>query len=135
MDLHNLLKYLMEGAAVAIAAFYIPKKKNNIKEIIMIALTAAAVFAVLDKFAPNIAIGTRQGSGFGIGYNMVGGAKIPLPYTISTTALVADTSNRLNYIGTINGAKISAPMCKQDPDDEGPLDNKCWWKGGIYVKS
>ena len=41
----------------------------------MIALTAAAVFAVLDNFAPNVGSGARQGAGFGIGYTMVGGSE------------------------------------------------------------
>ena len=39
----------------------------------MIGAMAALTFLVLDLFAPNVAAGTRQGSGFGIGYGMVGG--------------------------------------------------------------
>ena len=73
LDLQSVVKYLLEGAAVAAAAFYIPKKKTNLQEVAMIALTAAAVFAVLDQFAPAVAAGARQGSGFGVGYNLVGG--------------------------------------------------------------
>ena len=72
-DLKSLVKYLLEGVAVAVAAFYIPKKKTDLKEVAMIALTAAAVFAVLDMFAPSVALGARQGSGFGVGLTMVGG--------------------------------------------------------------
>lgn len=72
-DLQSLVKYVLEGAAVAAAAFYIPSRKSDLKEVLMIALTAAAVFAVLDNFAPNVGSGARQGAGFGIGYTMVGG--------------------------------------------------------------
>lgn len=73
LDMESLIKYLLEGLAVAAAAFYIPRRKVNLQEIVMIAATAAAVFAVLDQFAPAVAAGTRQGAGFGIGANMVGG--------------------------------------------------------------
>ena len=73
-DLQSLVKYVLEGAAVAAAAFYIPSRKSDLKEVLMIALTAAAVFAVLDNFAPNVGSGARQGAGFGIGYTMVGGS-------------------------------------------------------------
>ena len=66
------LKYLLEGLAVAAAAYYIPQKKTSLREVAMIALTAAATFAVLDIFAPAIASGARQGAGFGIGANHVG---------------------------------------------------------------
>lgn len=72
-DVQSLVKYLLEGAAVAVAAYLIPKKTLNWEEIVVIALTAAAVFAVLDRFAPAIAAGARQGSGFGIGMNTVTG--------------------------------------------------------------
>ena len=66
------LKYLLEGLAVAAAAYYIPQKKTSLREVAMIALTAAATFAVLDIFAPAVASGARQGAGFGIGANHVG---------------------------------------------------------------
>ncbi len=73
LDVQSLVKYLLEGAAVAAAAFYIPRKQTNLQEVAMIALTAAAVFAVLDQFAPAVSSGARQGAGFGVGYTMVGG--------------------------------------------------------------
>lgn len=74
LDLRFLAKYLLEGAAVAAAAYYIPRRRVDLQEVLMIALTAAAIFAVLDYFAPAVAAGTRQGAGFGIGMQMVGGA-------------------------------------------------------------
>ena len=66
------VKYLIEGGAVAVAAYYIPKKQMNIEEIVMIAITAAATFALLDMYAPSIGNAARQGAGFGIGANLVG---------------------------------------------------------------
>lgn len=66
------VKYLVEGFAVALAAYYIPRKQMNLQEIAMIAVTAAAIFAVLDMYAPSIGSAARQGAGFGIGANQVG---------------------------------------------------------------
>lgn len=63
----RLVKYLLEGFAVAIAAYYIPKRKMDLKEIATIAVTAASVFAVLDLASPSIASSARMGAGFGIG--------------------------------------------------------------------
>ena len=69
------IKYLLEGAAVALAARYIPSEKIDIKEIAMIAFTAACVFAILDMYAPSVSVAARQGTGFAIGTNTVGGIK------------------------------------------------------------
>mgnify|MGYP003683209537 CR=1 FL=1 len=74
LDLSSLAKYLLEGVAVALAAFYIPGRNMNLQEVGLIAVTAAATFAVLDYFVPSVAMGARHGSGFGIGQNLVGGA-------------------------------------------------------------
>lgn len=68
----NILKYLLEGLAVAIAAKYIPSREISMNEVVMIALTAALTFFVLDLFSPSIASGARLGTGFGIGANQVG---------------------------------------------------------------
>ena len=40
-------------------------------EILMIALTAAATFSILDTYVPSLAMGARSGAGFGIGANLV----------------------------------------------------------------
>lgn len=73
LDVQSLVKYLLEGLAVAAAAFYFTRKNNNVQEVLMIGLVAAATFLVLDQFAPGVAAGARQGSGFGIGASLVGG--------------------------------------------------------------
>jgi hypothetical protein len=65
------IKYLVEGIMVAIAAFAIPKQQLKIEEVVVIALSAAATFAVLDVFVPTMASSARGGAGFGIGANLV----------------------------------------------------------------
>jgi hypothetical protein len=70
------IKYLLEGAAVAIAARYIPAEKIDLKEIAMIAFTAACMFAILDMYAPSVSIAARQGAGFALGSSTVGGLKL-----------------------------------------------------------
>ena len=66
------VKYLVEGLAVAAAAFYIPSKKLNLEEVVMLAVTAAASLAVLDLLAPAVGAHARHGAGFGIGASLVG---------------------------------------------------------------
>lgn len=68
----RILKYLVEGFMVAIAAYAIPKQSLNIEEIILIALTAAATFSILDTYIPSMGVTARTGAGFGIGANLVG---------------------------------------------------------------
>jgi ABC-type Co2+ transport system permease subunit len=69
---HRAIKYLVEGLAVAAAAFYIPRKKMELQAIVMIAITAAASFAVLDLLAPSVGSSARHGAGWGIGTSLVG---------------------------------------------------------------
>ncbi|MBI96613.1 hypothetical protein CL656_05655 [bacterium] len=68
----RIIKYLIEGVMVAIAAFVIPQKTLKMDEIMLIALTAAATFSILDTYVPSLAISARSGAGFGIGANLVG---------------------------------------------------------------
>ena len=71
--LKRIVKYLIEGAAVGVAALYIPSKGQlKMEEVLMLAVTAAATFALLDLYAPSIGGAARQGTGFGIGANLVG---------------------------------------------------------------
>lgn len=67
----RIIKYLVEGIMVAIAAFAIPKRSLNVEEIILIALTAAATFSILDTYIPSMGVSARTGAGFGIGANLV----------------------------------------------------------------
>ena len=67
----RIIKYLVEGLMVAIAAYAIPKRSLNVEEIVLIALTAAATFSILDTYVPSMGVGARSGAGFGIGDNLV----------------------------------------------------------------
>jgi len=73
LDVQSLVKYLLEGIAVSVAAFYLTQKKNNLQEVLVLGIVAAASFLILDQFAPGVAGGARQGAGFGVGYQLVGG--------------------------------------------------------------
>ena len=67
----RLVKYLVEGLMVAIAAYAIPTRSLNLEEIMLIALTAAATFSILDTYVPSMGASARTGAGFGIGANLV----------------------------------------------------------------
>ena len=70
----RILKYLIEGGAVALAAYYVPQGKQRLSfdSICIIAVTAAATFAILDMYTPDISAAARMGAGFGVGGNLVG---------------------------------------------------------------
>jgi len=65
------IKYLLEGFVVAIVALLVPRKALQVEEIVVIALTAAAAFAILDIFIPSMGSSMRQGAGLGLGFNLV----------------------------------------------------------------
>ena len=52
--LRRVVKYLVEGLMVAIAAYAIPKRSLNLDEVLLISLTAAATFSVLDTYVPSM---------------------------------------------------------------------------------
>ncbi len=80
----RFFKYAFEGTIVATAAYFIPNRTLVPEEILIIALIAAATFAVLDLFAPSIGSSVRTGAGFGIGANLVGfpGGSPGTPFSI-----------------------------------------------------
>ena len=66
-------KYLVEGLLVSLAAYAIPKRGAlKMEEVLLIALSASATFAVLDTYVPSVAASARTGAGFGVGANLVG---------------------------------------------------------------
>ena len=75
-NVQNLVKYLIEGLAVAICAMLIPKKALGAEEIMIIALTAAATFSILDVFIPAMGSSARNGAGLTLGSTLVGGLRI-----------------------------------------------------------
>ena len=76
--LARAIRYIVEGASVGVAAYFIPRKKMPLHEIAMIALTSAAVFAILDLYSPTVGVATRQGAGFAVGAGLTGFGGIPL---------------------------------------------------------
>ena len=67
----KIIKYFLEGIAVAIAAYVIPQKTANWQEVAMIGATAGLTFLLLDTFAPSVATGARLGTGFKTGTGLV----------------------------------------------------------------
>ena len=70
--LKALLKYFLEGLAVAVVTKFIPKGDVSIQEVLLIALTSSVTFFILDMFSPSIGKSARTGAGFGIGAKKVG---------------------------------------------------------------
>jgi hypothetical protein len=70
------IKYLCEGLIIGIVSYAIPKKKLDMEEVIIIGLSAAATFAVLDVFSPSIGASARGGVGFSVGSGLTGGIKL-----------------------------------------------------------
>ena len=61
--LRRAAKYLIEGGAVALAACLIlSKNKLNMGEVCALAVTAAAVFAILELYSPAIGASARTGA-------------------------------------------------------------------------
>lgn len=72
----RIIKYILEGAMVGIAAALIPKKQPSLEEILTISLVAAATFSILDLFAPALSSSVRLGAGAALGAGIVGGVPI-----------------------------------------------------------
>jgi hypothetical protein len=68
----RIIKYLLEGLAVAVAMIIIPRRIPQVEEIISVSVVAALVFAILDLLSPSVGLTARQGAGFGLGANLVG---------------------------------------------------------------
>jgi uncharacterized ferredoxin-like protein len=68
--LERILKYFIEGIAVGIACHF--TAKINIDQTIIIAITAAITFAILDMYTPQISNAARMGTGIGIGSQFTG---------------------------------------------------------------
>lgn len=68
----NMMKYLLEGIAISIAAFVLNKKDLTLNSAIGIALTGAIILGTLDNFvggqmshAVRYGVGSGVGMGFG----------------------------------------------------------------------
>lgn len=67
----RILKYVIEGLVVGIAAYFV-SKKLSFEEVLIIGVTAAATLAVLDLYSPSISGATRLGAGLGLGTRLIG---------------------------------------------------------------
>ena len=65
--IRRIVKYIAIGVIVAIAAYAIPRRSLNLEEIALLALSAAATFAILDAYLPAMGVAARAGTGLGIG--------------------------------------------------------------------
>ncbi len=72
----RMIKYLLEGLAVALAMVIIPRKVPTADEILTVSLVAGIVFAILDLLSPSVGLTARQGAGFGLGTQLVGGLSV-----------------------------------------------------------
>jgi len=77
MELHRILKYLIEGVAIMISAHLLQGKKLKIRQLLVLGATAAVVHLILDEFAPAVGSASRTGSGLALGVQMAGG-QIPM---------------------------------------------------------
>lgn len=69
----RITKYLIQGIVVAIVASILPSKSLSTNEIILLGLTAAAVFSILDLIAPPMGDASRFGVGLVSGASLLGG--------------------------------------------------------------
>jgi len=72
----RIIKYLVLGLVIAVVAIVIPKKSLNLEEVILLALSAAATFSILDVFVPSISDATKNGIGLALGTGIAGGLRI-----------------------------------------------------------
>jgi len=69
----RIVKYLTEGLVIGIVASILPSKSLSTQEVILLALTAASVFAILDLVAPATGSASRFGVGIVSGASLLGG--------------------------------------------------------------
>lgn len=71
-SMQRIMKYIIEGLVVGLVALLLPSKSLSNHELIILALTASAIFALLDIIAPAISSTVRSGVGYGIGFQLAG---------------------------------------------------------------
>jgi hypothetical protein len=81
LTINNLIKYFIQGIAVAVAVYVIPNRRTNYREVLVISVIAALTFFTLDIFTDDISKAARFGTGFGIGLSLV--TQTPLPQHLS----------------------------------------------------
>ena len=84
--------YLLESSAIAVGIFLISRKMPAVQDFIVFVLGIFATLIVLDYFAPKISDGARQGMGFGLGGQMIGG-KHPHSHGIGNQGMAIENSH------------------------------------------
>lgn len=69
----RVVKYVLQGLVIAIAAILLPKQKPDFEAVLALALVAAATFAIIDTMMPSLTMPVQFGAGFGLGVNLIGG--------------------------------------------------------------
>jgi hypothetical protein len=68
--LERILKYLIEGIAIALVCYF--TTELHTEKIIIISITGACCFALLDIYSPRTGEGFRFGLGLGASSNIIG---------------------------------------------------------------
>ncbi len=104
----NFLKYLIEGMVVSVVSSL--NRRNTLVEMLLIGLTAAVVFMILDLFAPEIYHSTKRGTGFGFGFGMLSGnPSYKTAVSVPTTLQALQPSTTLSALPTLPALQASAP--------------------------
>ena len=115
-DWKSLSKYAMEGLAVGVASYLIPSKSMTYQGILLVAVTAAAVFAILDQFSPVIAYGSRHGTGFAIGYQQIGLGQPQASQQGDVQALTRETAEHVPEQGNPEPAEVEGSVPTGQPN-------------------
>ncbi len=108
-----ILKVILEGLAVAFAAYFIPQREVRVENVLAIGLSAAAVFLLLDTFAPSVGAGARQGAGFGIGLDNVGWSKVG--GECGSCNVDTDVNTDFSLVETREGFEDCKFACRSNP--------------------
>lgn len=75
ITLKNIVKYIIQGIAIAIIAYSIPNRRINYNEILIISAISASTFLLLDIVSDEkismLLTGAQLGTGFTIGANLL----------------------------------------------------------------
>ena len=72
----RIIKYLVLGLVIAVVSIVIPKKSLNLEEVVILALSAAATFSILDVFVPSMSDSVKSGIGLSLGTGLAGGLRV-----------------------------------------------------------
>uniref|UniRef100_A0A6C0BJY0 Uncharacterized protein n=1 Tax=viral metagenome TaxID=1070528 RepID=A0A6C0BJY0_9ZZZZ len=124
MQFASIVTHILEGLAITVAIYLVAHKSLQPKEFVIMVLIITATFMVLDQFAPVIAVGARQGSGFGLGFQQFAGDgnTMPLQYYQGQKVVEGmDDPDALEYYGHYNPQHANAPQVTMTaPDASAP---------------